>query len=140
RVAERRLKPGLWTAATCRRSCPGTQAVPNSRPAGRRQPTGALRGRDRSADLGSAAGLVRRYQSGSKLPHSTRWRALLRPRPRATRSVWTAPACWRCWMRAETFSFSGAAFFVNETGVYLEYYGLKEPPFELTPNPRFLFF
>jgi general secretion pathway protein A len=24
--------------------------------------------------------------------------------------------------------------------VYLEYYGLKEPPFELTPNPRFLFF
>ena len=43
-------------------------------------------------------------------------------------------------MRAETFSFSAAAFFVNETGVYLEYYGLKEPPFELTPNPRFLFF
>ena len=40
----------------------------------------------------------------------------------------------------ETFSFSGAAFFVNETGVYLEYYGLKEPPFELTPDPRFLFF
>jgi general secretion pathway protein A len=24
--------------------------------------------------------------------------------------------------------------------VYLEFYGLKEPPFELTPNPRFLFF
>jgi len=24
--------------------------------------------------------------------------------------------------------------------VYLEYYGLKEPPFELTPNPRFLFY
>lgn len=24
--------------------------------------------------------------------------------------------------------------------MYLEYYGLKEPPFELTPNPRFLFF
>jgi general secretion pathway protein A len=24
--------------------------------------------------------------------------------------------------------------------VYLEYYGLKEPPFDLTPNPRFLFF
>src|SRR5207244_2637565 len=41
---------------------------------------------------------------------------------------------------SETFSFSGAAFFVNETGVYLEYYGLKEPPFELTPNPRFLFY
>jgi general secretion pathway protein A len=25
-------------------------------------------------------------------------------------------------------------------GVYLEYYGLKEPPFNMTPNPRFLFF
>ncbi len=24
--------------------------------------------------------------------------------------------------------------------MYLEFYGLKEPPFELTPNPRFLFF
>src|ERR1700683_1430026 len=24
-------------------------------------------------------------------------------------------------------------------GVYLEYYGLKEAPFNITPNPRFLF-
>src|SRR6202142_349341 len=24
--------------------------------------------------------------------------------------------------------------------VYLEYYGLKEPPFTITPNPRFLFY
>src|SRR3984957_17894317 len=24
--------------------------------------------------------------------------------------------------------------------VYLDYYGLKEPPFNITPNPRFLFF
>ena len=24
--------------------------------------------------------------------------------------------------------------------MYLEYYGLKEPPFDLTPNPRFIFF
>jgi general secretion pathway protein A len=24
--------------------------------------------------------------------------------------------------------------------VYLEFYGLKEPPFDITPNPRFLFF
>src|ERR1035437_6528369 len=24
-------------------------------------------------------------------------------------------------------------------GVYLEYYGLTEPPFDITPNPRFLF-
>src|SRR5579872_517497 len=27
-----------------------------------------------------------------------------------------------------------------EGGVYLEYYGLSEPPFNITPNPRFLFF
>jgi general secretion pathway protein A len=27
-----------------------------------------------------------------------------------------------------------------EERVYLEYYGLKEPPFNITPNPRFLFF
>src|SRR5262245_15343513 len=26
------------------------------------------------------------------------------------------------------------------TGVYLEYYGLTEPPFDITPNPRFLFY
>ena len=26
------------------------------------------------------------------------------------------------------------------SGVYLEFYGLKEPPFNLTPNPRFLFY
>ena len=24
--------------------------------------------------------------------------------------------------------------------MYLEYYGLREPPFDITPNPRFLFF
>ena len=24
--------------------------------------------------------------------------------------------------------------------MYLEYYGLKEPPFNITPNPRFLFY
>ena len=30
--------------------------------------------------------------------------------------------------------------FVKEYGVYLEYYGLSEPPFTITPNPRFLFF
>jgi general secretion pathway protein A len=28
----------------------------------------------------------------------------------------------------------------TETGVYLEFYGLSEPPFSITPNPRFLFF
>jgi len=25
-------------------------------------------------------------------------------------------------------------------GVYLDYYGMKEPPFDITPNPRFLFY
>jgi general secretion pathway protein A len=29
---------------------------------------------------------------------------------------------------------------VREYGVYLEYYGLTEPPFTITPNPRFLYF
>ena len=27
-----------------------------------------------------------------------------------------------------------------QQGVYLEYYGLTEPPFDITPNPRFLFY
>jgi len=27
-----------------------------------------------------------------------------------------------------------------KTGVYLDYYGLTEPPFDITPNPRFLFY
>ena len=28
----------------------------------------------------------------------------------------------------------------SQKGVYLEYYGLTEPPFDITPNPRFLFY
>src|SRR5215472_11436727 len=28
----------------------------------------------------------------------------------------------------------------SATGVYLEYYGLTEAPFDITPNPRFLFY
>jgi general secretion pathway protein A len=28
----------------------------------------------------------------------------------------------------------------SDWGVYLEYYGLTEPPFDITPNPRFLFY
>jgi general secretion pathway protein A len=36
--------------------------------------------------------------------------------------------------------FSRGNNFVREDGVYLEYYGLKELPFTITPNPRFLFF
>jgi len=27
-----------------------------------------------------------------------------------------------------------------QNGVYLDYYGLSEPPFDITPNPRFLFY
>src|ERR1035441_2260372 len=30
--------------------------------------------------------------------------------------------------------------FCCEKGVYLDYYGLTEPPFDITPNPRFLFY
>ncbi len=30
--------------------------------------------------------------------------------------------------------------FVKEPFVYLEYYGLSEPPFSITPDPRFLFY
>src|ERR1041384_1019254 len=28
----------------------------------------------------------------------------------------------------------------SKAGVYLDYYGLTEPPFDITPNPRFLFY
>lgn len=34
----------------------------------------------------------------------------------------------------------GAPGFCYTNGVYLAYYGLNEPPFDLTPNPRFLFY
>src|SRR5215470_13976010 len=30
--------------------------------------------------------------------------------------------------------------FCSLFGVYLDYYGLTEPPFDITPNPRFLFY
>src|SRR5215208_4878798 len=32
------------------------------------------------------------------------------------------------------------ASFLLKTDVYLEYYGLTEAPFDITPNPRFLFY
>jgi general secretion pathway protein A len=38
------------------------------------------------------------------------------------------------------FSFSFTRLQVISTAVYLEYYGLTEPPFNITPNPRFLFY
>jgi general secretion pathway protein A len=37
-------------------------------------------------------------------------------------------------------SFSHPPLSLNKQAVYLEYYGLSEPPFNITPNPRFLFF
>src|SRR5438132_4028572 len=36
--------------------------------------------------------------------------------------------------------FSTSAKGLLRSSVYLQYYGLKEPPFDITPNPRFLFF
>jgi general secretion pathway protein A len=39
-----------------------------------------------------------------------------------------------------SFFFSSGLQFANRCNVYLEYYGLTEPPFDLTPNPRFLYF
>src|SRR6201997_4085198 len=30
--------------------------------------------------------------------------------------------------------------FCSKSSVYLDYYGLTEPPFDITPNPRFLFY
>jgi len=32
-----------------------------------------------------------------------------------------------------------AKFFARNRSVYLEFYGLKLAPFDITPNPRFLF-
>jgi len=43
-----------------------------------------------------------------------------------------------------TLGFTGSKgfrhLFCLESGVYLAYYGLTEPPFDITPNPRFLFY
>ena len=33
-----------------------------------------------------------------------------------------------------------ARFWLENKSVYLEYYGLSEPPFAITPDPRFLFY
>src|SRR5690242_15351971 len=37
------------------------------------------------------------------------------------------------------FLFNRASFLLKKA-VYLQYYGLSEPPFDITPNPRFLFY
>lgn len=38
-----------------------------------------------------------------------------------------------------SFGFS-AGLLLQQTGVYLDFYGLKEAPFNITPNPRYLYF
>ena len=40
----------------------------------------------------------------------------------------------------EFLSFSGGGLGVTDSPVYLEFYGLTEAPFTITPNPRFLFY
>jgi len=40
----------------------------------------------------------------------------------------------------EAFASFRQADALERVAVYLEYFGLSEPPFDLTPNPRFLFF
>ena len=39
-----------------------------------------------------------------------------------------------------SFPFRWGHFSVTSLVVYLDYYGLSEPPFNITPNPRFLFY
>lgn len=43
-------------------------------------------------------------------------------------------------LAARTFSFTPSRNPAKEADVYLEYYGLREYPFDITPNPRFLFY
>lgn len=38
------------------------------------------------------------------------------------------------------YSFTRGSIPAKHAGVYLEYYGLEEYPFDITPNPRFLFY
>lgn len=46
----------------------------------------------------------------------------------------------RPWVGMPGFAVSGCDGMWYMNGVYLAYYGLSEPPFDLTPNPRFLFY
>lgn len=57
-----------------------------------------------------------------------------KPPPRRRRSPRRAP-------RVEFLDFRAFRHFsCSAKGVYLDYYGLTEPPFDITPNPRFLFY
>ncbi len=42
--------------------------------------------------------------------------------------------------RGDFFAFLATRFGLEIKSVYLEYYGLSEPPFAITPDPRFLFY
>lgn len=44
------------------------------------------------------------------------------------------------WPRVSFLCFPRAPFLLKRLPVYLEHYGLTEPPFDITPNPRFLFY
>src|SRR6476660_3461328 len=41
---------------------------------------------------------------------------------------------------ARAFSGGSGHLSCSKVRVYLDYYGLTEPPFDITPNPRFLFY
>jgi len=45
------------------------------------------------------------------------------------------------WTVKEDWAWDGSGhLFCSHASVYLEYYNLTEPPFDITPNPRFLFY
>jgi general secretion pathway protein A len=47
---------------------------------------------------------------------------------------------WRRKLFPEVLRQGSRALVLLSAGVYLEYFGLTEPPFDITPNPRFLFY
>ena len=44
------------------------------------------------------------------------------------------------WRLQQHFYFAHSFVLAKRYPVYLDYYGLTEPPFDITPNPRFLFY
>jgi general secretion pathway protein A len=49
-----------------------------------------------------------------------------------------ASLLWHEW--GSSLPCVGGTDHADQAGVYLDYYGLSEPPFDITPNPRFLFY
>jgi general secretion pathway protein A len=54
--------------------------------------------------------------------------------------TFATPARLRPRRRTPVFLFPAGIVPARTRVVYLDYYGLKEPPFDITPNPRFLFY